>query len=287
MTNHFPSASRAIADAIDTLKTRGAKVDAGHWQGVPTGGKPDLMTKELLNVSFGFQMPPSMGDAQKDIQPNLPWAEDHFQERVSGIPSNPGEEYMNWPWWRGQKQAYDSGIEGAVKFSHTYQERFWPKRANGHESWPSRDMLVGIRYEYGDLDDVIDLLRREPQTRQAYLPIFFPEDTGAVHGGRIPCSLGYHFLVRSGMLHCWYDIRSCDAVRHFRDDLYLATRLVQWVLAQLRGTYEEMRAATDPPPWGRGGDFEDDPFWANVLPGTLFFSAHSFHVHMGDYHLLP
>ena len=30
--------------------------------------------------------------------------------------------------------------------------------------------------------DVIDLLEREPFTRQAYLPIWFPEDTGAFHG---------------------------------------------------------------------------------------------------------
>jgi thymidylate synthase len=109
-------------------------------------------------------------------------------------------------------------------------------------------------------------------TRQAYFPIFFPEDTGAVHGGRIPCTLGYHFLLRSGLLHCWYEIRSCDAVRHFRDDLYLATRLVQWVVAEL---VEKETPRSD-----------REQVWVDVNPGTMFFKAHSFHVHMGDRHLL-
>jgi thymidylate synthase len=89
--------------------------------------------------------------------------------------------------------------------------------------------IQGIRYEYGDLDDVVNLLYEHPFTRQATFPIFFPEDTGAVHGGRIPCTLHYHFLRRGDSLHLWYAIRSCDAVRHFRDDVYMATRLCQWV----------------------------------------------------------
>jgi thymidylate synthase len=142
------------------------------------------------------------------------------------------------------------------KFTHTYQERFWPK-----------DLLnVGIRWGPGDLDDVVGLLSSSPLTRQAYLPIFFPEDTGAVHGGRIPCTLGYYFLVRDRLLHLWYEIRSCDAVRHFRDDLYLAARLQLWVLERLQEIAPE--------------------YWRSVQPGTFHFHAYSFHVHHGDLHLL-
>ena len=87
----------------------------------------------------------------------------------------------------------------------------------------------GIRFTYGDLQDVVELLQMSPLTRQAYLPVWFPEDTGAHHGERVPCTLGYHFIIRGGALHIIYYIRSCDFLRHFRDDVYMAARLALWV----------------------------------------------------------
>lgn len=62
----------------------------------------------------------------------------------------------------------------------------------------------------------------------------------------------------------WYPIRSCDAVRHFRDDLYMACRLMLWVLQELID--------------------KDKDQWINVCPGTLHFTAYSFHIHKGDMH---
>jgi hypothetical protein len=239
-----------------------------------------------MNVAFRVTMPHSLQELRDAIKPNLPWADDHFEERVSRVPSNPGEQYKNWPWWRGlgqEKKAMTEvrtptiGItkEGEVEsfaydylFTHTYQERFWPREGGDGEYKPR-----GIRYEYGDLDDVVSLLVRSPHSRQAYLPIFFPEDTGAVHGGRIPCTLGYHFLLRSDRFHLWYDIRSCDAVRHFRDDVYLAARLAFWVLDELK-----QRSAIGKPP--------ASPTWDKVRPGVFTFHTHSFHVHKGDLHHL-
>jgi len=77
---------------------------------------------------------------------------------------------------------------------------------------------------------VAQLLHDDPATRQAYLPIWFPEDTGAVEGQRVPCSLGYHFMIRRGKLHITYLIRAVDFMRHFRDDVYMAMRLAQWMV---------------------------------------------------------
>lgn len=237
---------------VEHLIAAGQDVDPGHWQGVPTEGKPDLITRELLDVSFTVPMPQYKPEEctmeqplfmiRDEIQPNLPWADEHFEERVGRRPTNPGEAYKNWPWWQGQdEQTMEDG-----KFTHTYQERMWP---------PTN--IRGIRYLYGDLDDVVHLLMDKPTTRQAYLPIFFPEDTGAVHGGRIPCTLGYYFLGRGALLHLWYTIRSCDAVRHFRDDVYLAARLQLWVCDRL-----------------------------SMQPGNFHFHAYSFHLHKGDQHHL-
>ncbi len=93
--------------------------------------------------------------------------------------------------------------------------------------------MFGIRYNYGDFGDVIRLLQREPFTRQAFLPMWFPEDTGSVHGERVPCTIGYHFMRRGNYLHIVYYIRSCDYLRHFRDDIYVACINLMWVLETL------------------------------------------------------
>lgn len=194
-------------------------VDVGEWQSIQNDQIPQAKTIEVEDVSFKIDIPQTVAGLQEVIQPNLPWAEDHFQERVSGIPHNPPPSAAYWPFVQRGHQDFTSDRE----FSHTYPERMWPKFAGGLYS------MTGIRYAYGDLNDVVKLLKERPGTRQAYLPIWFPEDTGAVEGQRVPCTLGYHFLVRNGTLKVVYYIRSCDFYRHFRDDVYMAARLGQWV----------------------------------------------------------
>ena len=265
--------AHAVEASIRHLQSGGVPVRVERWQGHETKGDPSLETIELLNLNFSvplyrdvvYQFDDPLPEAHEllskalalEIEPNYEWADEHFLERVGGKPLNPDPSYVRWPWWRGQESSKQAG----EKFTHTYSERFWPRYARRSGFEP----LKGIRYEYGDLQDVLELLTKEPYTRQAYLPIFFPEDTGSIHRGRIPCTLGYQFLMRDDLLHMWYHIRSCDAIRHFRDDLYLAVKLQLWVLNQL-----QLR----------------EPFWQGVKPGSLFFTAYSFHYHRGDEHHL-
>jgi hypothetical protein len=252
----FPRLSNAIEGSINNLLAYGREVNTGHWQGYNTEGKPDLTTDEVVNLSWSAPIPATQADLLDECDPSMPWADLELKERVGRVPRNPHQSLQYWPWWHEQTEStmYDG------MFSHTYSERFWPR-----DSVPKFRTMMGVRYHYGDLDDVISLLHLHPLTRQATFPIFFPEDTGAVHGGRIPCTLHYHFLNRENLLHLWYPIRSCDAVRHFRDDVYMAGRLCQWVLDELR--------------------FKDD-VWEDVKPGNLYFTAYSFHVHRGDKHQL-
>lgn len=237
-------------------------VKSEKWQGLSTDNKPELEMREILfpNFSIPLRGIDDLEHWRNDIKPNLPFADEHFAERVSGVPSNPGEAWRIWPWGN----AADKHRTEGEKFTHTYQERFWPKSAG---FWPE-DRLEdqrnrGIRYPYGDLNDVVALLHREPLTRQAYLPIWFPEDTGVSHGGRVPCTLGYHFINRHDYLHISYGIRSCDFVRHFRDDCYFTVRLLIWVLERLR---------------------ERDARWQSVKPGLFRMDIGSFHMFVNDYH---
>jgi len=246
----------AIEKTRDELRYTSSLVHPSKWQSIDVSDKPDMATYEILNHSF--QVPlfsENLEHLRGDIEPNLPWADDHFEERVGEEPLNPGEQWKNWPYAHSADRFRTEGEQ----FSHTYMERYWPKRA-GNKADAFKPHL-GIRYRYGDLLDVVDLLQREPLTRQAYLPIFFPEDTGVHHGERVPCTLGYHFIMRHGYLHCVYYIRSCDFVRHFRDDIYLTVRLQLWVLERMRKT----------------------PGCENVKPGTMTMHTTSMHMFRNDY----
>ena len=81
---------------------------------------------------------------------------------------------------------------------------------------------------------------------------------------RVPCSLGYHFIMRDGNLDVTYYIQSCDVHRHFRDDVYLTIRLLLWVL-------NECRLAAP----------EQD--WADVKPGQLIMHITSLHMFQADH----
>lgn len=251
------------------LMDTGKYVDTGHWQALKD--VPQTRTIELRSVVMSYGIPEQVSQLMAEVKPNMPWAEHHFLERVGGEPLNPGETYREWPWYQGNVETH----KGGGQFSHTYMERYWPKQA-GDPFVDDVDMAAeskynrGLRYRYGDLNDVVSLLTREPYTRQAVLPVWFPEDTGAVHGGRVPCSLTYHFMLREGKLHCAYTIRSCDLLRHFRDDVYLTCRLVQWVLDQVRESANRL------------SEVEIPSTWDNVVPGELTMFIHSLHVFEGD-----
>lgn len=200
-------------------------VNVGEWQA--RVGVGEGHTIELEDVAFEFPIPEGKLQLIGVVQPNLPWAEDHFQERVSGRPLNPPPSNEWWP----HNVRGNEGHKKNEVFSHTYPERMWPKYAP-HPG--QQAMNVGIRYTLGDLGDLVRLFQSRPDTRQGYLPIWFPEDvTASNEGERVPCTLGYHMMQRHGRLSIRYYMRSCDFVRHFKDDVYMAARLVQWVCEQV------------------------------------------------------
>lgn len=249
-----------VRSASHMLRTE--PLHTGEWQSMDTSRSPVHATYELLHKTYEMEVPRGVADLMDIVRPSYPWAENHFRERTGGEPLNPGVEYANWPWYKGNVDKHRPG----GTFSHTYMERYWPKDAANNMDTNGLPM-VGIRYQYGDLRDVANLLIRSPHTRQAYLPVWFPEDTGAVHGERVPCSIGYHFIIRGGRLDCTYMIRSCDLIRHFRDDVYLTARLMQWMCDQYNSREFD----------GSGRDLEP-----MLLPGDLRMHITSLHAFVGD-----
>lgn len=217
----------------------------GMWQAMDISQSTAHDTHELDDVTvYVGHVPQDVHDIQAIVKPDLPWAEDHFLERVGRVPVNPPPSSSYWP--HAVRNNGDH-TDDTGQFDHTYPERFWPKHAGGRIvpsfTDPSYQMR-GIRFAYGDLQDVVNLLARDPFTRQAYLPVWFPEDTGATaHKGpydydrdgdpspiRVPCTLGYHFMAdKMNRINMRYYMRSCDIRRHLTNDVYLACRLLQWV----------------------------------------------------------
>lgn len=221
--------ARLISDLLDA-----PVIHTGEWQAMNTAASPAHATHELEDVSLVWdRLPQSIDDIIPAIDQS--WADDHFLERVSGIPHNPAPSHLSWPYAvRGNADHTTD-----TKFDHTYPERFWPKYAGDNRALMADGSNWGIRFQYGDLGDVLNLLVRNPMTRQAYLPVWFPEDTGAVSGQRVPCTLGYHFMVRENRLTTRYYIRSCDAYRHLSNDVWLAGMLGQWMVRQYNTLNDE------------------------------------------------
>ena len=199
---------KTLSQGIDYLRRlvieEGTSVSTNTWQGKESPG----MFKECLGVSIKVQM-----EEEPDVG-RQPWADEHFAERVSGQPLNPPPSHLRW------STGTTNYFEKEQKFSHSYPERMWPKTLLPH----------GIRYNTADLNTLVEVIKNDPQTRQAYLPIFFPEDlTAASKGDRVPCTLGWQFIVRENQLHCFYPIRSCDVARHLHNDIYFANRLALWI----------------------------------------------------------
>jgi thymidylate synthase len=261
-------------DLLSVLLREAPAVRTERWQGVAANND----TRELLNVNFEVPLDiyeTGMADLDhwaKDIKPNREWADAHFQERVGGQPLNPGETWRQWPYALRADR-----FRTSERFNHSYMERLWPMYARRTEDgklpnqlpgqprhYPDRDNRpkFGIAHGYGDLQSLVELIALEPFTRQAWIPLFFPEDTGKSDGGRKVCTLGYQLIQRDGQLHIWYPLRSCDFIRHFRDDCYLAIRLLYWVIDQCQQINPDA--------------------WMHVVPGTFQFHATSLHVFESD-----
>lgn len=277
---NFNSAGAKIHTRFQELNREQNRVHTGTWQGVDISKTPAGQMLEIMNAVIHIpDVRYSKARLASELSPllNLPWVDDHFEERVCGYPINPGLEWQNWP----DGQSASRFLDENGQFNHNYMERYWPKYAGllksaTGDSWdyeacteelrshPEWRPLSGIRHAYGDLSDLLDLLEGDPLTRQAYLPIFFPEDTGVGDGGRKPCTLGYQFMLRGNALHIYYPMRSCDFYRHWADDVYMTVRLADWVIQQL-----SLR--------------RPDP-WASVKVGSYTMHCTSLHAFLNDFY---
>jgi hypothetical protein len=194
----FKTHAEALDEITRDLGERGTRVHPETMQDKDISDSPDYDTCELTDYTY------CVLDSQDfaGLEPTQPWADLEFGERVSGEMINPGEA------WHAREELWEEYLEPHLGlFAYTYPERY-------------------LRQPHAIAAELL----KHPHSRQLFLGMWEPTtDTLRFGRRRVPCSLGYQFLYRDGLLHITYFQRSADFANHFRNDVYLACRLLAWV----------------------------------------------------------
>jgi len=163
----------------------------------------DYATLEVQNYSFCIL---NLDNKSQELSPkNLKWCRAEFLERVASEFTNPGKA------WSIRADVWQEFLVDG-KMDYTYNER--------------------INYMQ-QLQKVIKELKENPDSRQCIIHLNFPEDSDHWRKRRIPCSLTYQLMIRRGKLDIIYNMRSGDFDTHFKNDIWLADELRNYIALEL------------------------------------------------------
>lgn len=197
----YNNTNEAFEEIKRDLSEMGILVKPKTMQDKVVEGKPEYETLELQN--YAYTVLEVIPDRVEGV--SLPWADEEFKERISPLPKiNPGIA------WELRKEIWREYLDTNREFAYTYHDR--------------------LNY-FDQLNKIINRIKVDPDSRQLWLNIWDTQQDINNLGGisRVPCSLGYNFQVRNGKLNIHYIMRSCDFNTHFRNDVYLAMKLLQYV----------------------------------------------------------
>lgn len=208
----YINAEEMIEETKRDLAEMGIVVRPATMQDKYIKGNPDYETRELQNYSY------CLLDAKSQEIPGViqPWADAEFEERITDpfLRAPDGElsepHFLNpGKAWELRKEVWTEYLHNG-KMAYTYNELIW-----------NNDQVT----------KVINRLKEDPDSRQLWISLWNPEKDPDFLGGvsRVPCSLGYGLQVRDGKLNLHYVMRSCDFATHFRNDVYLAIKFLEWV----------------------------------------------------------
>ena len=194
----FVNFKEALNEIERDLAEMGIDVYPETMQDKVVKGNSDYATKELQNYCYTVH---NALNSILQLNPSQPWADAEFEERIYPKKINPGRA------WEHRKEVWAEFLHDG-RFAYTYNGRM-----------------------YFQLRTIIHELRQHPNSRQLYLSIWDPSIDPKQLGGqsRVPCSLGYLIQQREGKINLTYTMRSCDFHTHLQNDLYLATRLMEYI----------------------------------------------------------
>ena len=211
----YSNAYELMSETGRNLWEMGLENSPKTYQNKNIEGNDDFVTKELICEQYCLTRLPDP-DMLFIHTKSRDWAEAEFAERINPACINPGEAY------KLRANVWEEFLNRYGKFDYSYGERI--NRAFAFED--------GF---HTSLQEVINLLIRDNDTRKAVLAIYSIEDNYHLSGdARIPCSMYYDFLIRTNVhgekqVNICYHQRSSDFVMHFGNDVYLAWRLMEYV----------------------------------------------------------
>lgn len=198
----FSTPYELMSESMRDIWEMGIVVKPKSMQNKVVEGNDDYLTKEILMYQYCLTSLDPEEPLYITDKRSKEWVEAEFEERVREFPMNPGDA------WKIRQDVWEEFLVRG-QFEYTYNER--------------------LNYR-NNLDTIINELKRNNDSRQAWLPVFSPDDLQGIGGGfRLPCTLGYQFVIREGLLHIIYNQRSADIFTHFGNDVALAWRLKNYV----------------------------------------------------------
>lgn len=153
---------------------------------------PNYWTKEYQNMVYAVAKP-----RLEDLNPNQPWADAEFQERLM-FAGTAGPNRAEA--WQLRPEVWE---EFAKDFSYTYGERYH------YSMW-----------------EIENELKVHPDSRQLFFSVWnVMIDPYKLGKRRVPCSIGYWFANRDGKLMMTYLQRSADIITHLENDQFLSHKL--------------------------------------------------------------
>lgn len=242
----YSNAYELMSEMGRNLWEMGSIVHPHSMQNLDVKNDEDFKTKELIAEQYCLV---NLPDEERlfIFSNSKDWADAEHEERI--LPSryfiNPGEAY------KLREDLWKTFLNEEGSFDYTYNERIsYPIFPTGFRS---NDAIPTI-------DWIICELRKNPDTRQAIIPIFHNTDLDNIGGiRRVPCSMYYQLFIRTNpagnkVLHLIYSQRSCDFVTHFGNDVYLAWKMKDYLAGEL-----------------------------NIQPGYLYHNINSMHSYKKDW----
>jgi hypothetical protein len=186
----YESFGEVMSEVERDLKELAIVYQSENVQDMDVSGDPGYLTHELINYSYSLTDPRGLIDTDSGMYQYI--LAEH-EERMRGAGANPGTA------WYLDREYWEPFLHNG-KFSYTYSERL---------------------YRVAEL--AVLHLTEMPTSRQAWIPIWRQDDITKAGKERVPCSLGYHLMIRNDRLYLHYIMRSCDFNKHFKKDVILAT----------------------------------------------------------------
>ncbi len=167
---------------------------------------PAYETIEIQDYTYMLTQWTDLKDFFEKLALSWSYVEAEFKDRISVDPQNPGSSYAR------RIGVWGEFLNEAGFFDYTYSERL-----------------------YWQIPAVINVLRADPDSRQAVMQIYDYHRDSPFRGGvkRVPCSMFYQALIRRDQLDFSYSMRSCDFYTHFPYDMALAIRLLEYLATAL------------------------------------------------------